>query len=106
MLTCSAIQFAYGNNYNTQTLVLKNTVVNLSNFIYKNKTSSSSILFDGATLVPKAAAANFMPSGLPSPTLGADGLVISNAFDVTVAVAMKGAGGLVKKGDEIGRAHV
>ena len=99
VLTCSAIQFAYGNNYNTQTLVLKNTVVNLSNFIYKNKTSSSSILFDGATLVPKAAAANFMPSGLPSPTLGADGLVISNAFDVTAAVGMKGTGGLVKKGD-------
>ena len=62
-------------------------------------TSSSSILFDGATLVPKAAAANFMPSGLPSPTLGADGLVISNAFDVTAAVGMKGTGGLVKKGD-------
>ena len=99
VLTCSAIQFAYGGNYNTQTLVLKNTVVNLSNFIYKNKTASSSILFDGATLVPKAASADFMPSGLPSPTLGADGLVISNAFNVTAAVAMKGTGGLVKKGD-------
>ena len=98
VLTCSAIQFAYGNNYNTQTLVLKNTVVNLSNFIYKNKTASSSILFDGAVLVPKAASADFMPSGLPSPTLGAGGLVISNAFDVTAAVGMKGAGGIVKKG--------
>ena len=101
VLTCGNILFAYGtgNAISTQTLVLKNTVVNLSNFIYKNKTSSSSILFDGTTLVPKAAAANFMPSGLPSPTLGADGLVISNAFDVTAAVGMKGTGGLVKKGD-------
>ena len=98
VLTCSDIQFAYGSNYSTQTLVLKNSVVNLSTFIYKNKTASSSILFDGATLVPKAAAANFMPSGLPSPTLGAGGLVISNAFDVTAAVGMKGTGGLVKKG--------
>ncbi|MBR0506333.1 MAG: autotransporter-associated beta strand repeat-containing protein [Kiritimatiellae bacterium] len=98
VLSCSAIQFAYDANYSTQTVVLKNSVVNLSNFIYKNKTSSSSILFDGARLVPKAAAANFMPSGLPSPTLGADGLVISNAFDVTAAVGMKGTGGLVKMG--------
>ena len=98
VLTCSDIQFAYGSNYSTQTLVLKNSVVNLADFIYKNKTAESSILFDGATLVPKAAAANFMPSGLPSPTLGAGGLVISNAFDVTVAVSMTGTGGIVKQG--------
>ncbi|MBQ7188690.1 MAG: autotransporter-associated beta strand repeat-containing protein [Kiritimatiellae bacterium] len=99
VLTCSAIQFAYGSsNYSTQTLVLKNTVVYLSNFIYKNKKADSSILFDGATLVPKAEAVNFMPSGLPSPTLGANGLVISNAFDVTADVGMKGTGGLVKMG--------
>ena len=100
VLTCSDIRFAYSSGKgSTQTLVFKNTLANLAKFVFNKKTDASSILFDGATLVPKAAAANFMPSGLPSPTLGADGLVISNAFDVTAAVGMKGPGGLVKKGD-------
>ena len=100
VLMCSDIRFAYSSSKgSTQTLVFKNTVANLAKFVFNKKTDASSILFDGATLVPKAAAANFMPSGLPSPTLGADGLVISNAFDVTAAVGMKGTGGLVKKGD-------
>ena len=99
VLTCGDIQFAYGTSGgNTQTLILKDSLVNLSSFLFRHITAASSILFDGATLVPRAAAANFMPSGLPSPTLGAGGLVISNAFDVTVAVGMKGAGGLVKMG--------
>lgn len=100
VLTCSDIRFAYSSGKgSTQTLVFKNTLANLAKFVFNKKTDASSILFDGATLVPKAAAANFMPSDLPSPTLGADGLVISNAFDVTAAVGMKGTGGLVKKGD-------
>lgn len=100
VLMCSDIRFAYSSSKgSTQTLVFKNTVANLAKFVFNKKTDASSILFDGATLVPKAAAANFMPAGLPSPTLGADGLVISNAFDVTAAVAMKGTGGLVKKGN-------
>ena len=99
VLTCSAIQFAYASNKGgTQTLVLKNTVVYLSTLIYNHKTADSSILFDGATLVPKAEAMNFLPSGLPSPTLGANGLVISNAFEVTADVGMKGEGDLVKMG--------
>ena len=49
--------------------------------------------------MPKAAAATLLPSGLPTPQLGAGGLVISNAFDVGVAVGMAGAGGFVKEGD-------
>ena len=100
VLTCSDIKFAYGTSKGTtQTVVFKDTVVNFAKFVFNRKTDASSILFDGATLVPKAAAANFMPAGLPKPTLGAGGLVISNAFDVTAAVGMTGAGGLVKKGD-------
>ena len=101
VLTCGNIQFSYGtgNNISTQTLVLKNTLVNLGTFAFQRKAADSSILFDGATFVPTGAAANFMPSGLPSPVLGADGVVISNAFDVGVAASMTGAGGLVKKGD-------
>ena len=101
VLTCGNIQFAYGtaNDISTQTLVLKNTLVNLATFAFQRKAADSSILFDGATFVPTGAAANFMPSGLPSPVLGTDGVVISNAFDVGVAANMTGAGGLVKKGD-------
>ena len=101
VLTCGNILFAYGtgNAISTQTLVLKNTLVNLSTFVFNRKADDSSILFDGATLVPKAAAADFMPSGLPTPQLGTGGLVISNAFDVTVAVGMAGAGGIVKTGN-------
>ena len=100
VLTCSDIKFAYGaSKGTTQTVVFKDTVVNFAKFVFNRKTDASSILFDGATLVPKAAAANFMPAGLPKPMLGAGGLVISNAFDVTAAVGMTGAGGLVKKGD-------
>ena len=101
VLTCGNILFAYGtgNAISTQTLVLKNTLVNLSTFVFNRKADDSSILFDGATLVPRAAAATLLPSGLPTPQLGAGGLVISNAFDVGVAVGMAGAGGLVKEGD-------
>ena len=101
VLTCGNIQFAYGtgNVISNQTLVLKNTLVNLSSFVFQRKTDDSSILFDGTTLVPTGAAADFLPSGLPTPQLGAGGLVISNAFDVGVAVGMAGAGGLVKKGE-------
>ncbi|MBR1586986.1 MAG: autotransporter-associated beta strand repeat-containing protein [Kiritimatiellae bacterium] len=99
VLTCSDINFAYGTSKGaTQTVVFKDTVVNFAKFVFNRNTDASSILFDGATLVPKAAAANFMPAGLPKPTLGAGGLVISNAFDVTAAVGMTGEGGLVKKG--------
>ena len=101
VLTCGNILFAYGtgNAISTQTLVFKNTLVNLSTFIFNRKAADSSILFDGATLVPRAAAATLLPSGLPTPQLGTGGLVISNAFDVGVAVGMAGAGGLVKMGD-------
>ena len=101
VLTCGNILFAYGtgNAISTQTFVLKNTLVNLSTFVFNRKADDSSILFDGATLVPRAAAATLLPSGLPTPQLGAGGLVISNAFDVGVAVGMAGAGGLVKEGD-------
>ena len=101
VLTCGNILFAYGtgNAISTQTLVLKNTLVNLSTFIFNRKANDSSILFDGATLVPKAAAATLLPSGLPTPQLGTGGLVISNAFNAGVAVGMAGAGGLVKMGD-------
>ena len=103
VLSCGNIQFSYGtaNNISTQTLVLKNTLVNLSSFVFRRKADDSSILFDGATLVPTGAAADFLPSGLPTPQLGAGGLVISNAFDVTVAAGMTGAGGLVKKGEGV-----
>ncbi|MBQ9430621.1 MAG: autotransporter-associated beta strand repeat-containing protein [Kiritimatiellae bacterium] len=101
VLTCGNIQFAYGtgDSISTQTLVLKDTLVNFPGFVFQRKADGSSILFDGATLVPTGEAANFMPSGLPSPTLGAGGLVISNAYDVGVAAGMTGAGGLVKKGE-------
>ena len=101
VLTCGNILFAYGtgNAISTQTLVFKNTLVNLSTFIFNRKAADSSILFDGATLVPKAAAATLLPSGLPTPQLGTGGLVISNAFDAGVAVSMAGVGGLVKMGD-------
>ena len=101
VLTCRNIQFSYGtaNAISTQTLVLKDTLVNLANFVFMKKVADSSILFDGATLVPTGTAATFLPSGLPTPQLGAGGLVISNAFDVGVAVGMAGAGGLVKKGE-------
>ncbi len=103
VLSCGNIQFSYGtaNNISTQTLVLKNTLVNLSSFVFRRKADGSSILFDGATLVPTGAAADFLPSGLPTPQLGAGGLVISNAFDVGVAAGMTGAGGLVKKGEGV-----
>ncbi len=103
VLTCRNIQFSYGtaNAISTQTLVLKDTLVNLANFVFMKKVADSSILFDGATLVPTGAAATFLPSGLPTPQLGAGGLVISNAFDVGVAVGMAGAGGLVKKGEGV-----
>jgi autotransporter-associated beta strand protein len=101
VLSCGNIQFSYGtaNAISNQTLVLNNTLVNLSSFVFRRKADDSSILFDGATLVPTGAAADFLPSGLPTPQLGAGGLVISNAFDVGVAVGMAGAGGLVKEGD-------
>ena len=101
VLTCGNILFAYGtgNAISTQTLVLKDTLVNLSTFIFNRKADDSSILFDGATLVPRAAAATLLPSGLPTPQLGTGGLVISNAFDAGVAVGMAGAGGLVKMGE-------
>ena len=103
VLTCGSIQFSYGtgNAISTQTLVLKDTVVYFPTFVFQRKADDSSILFDGATLVPTGAAADFMPSGLPTPQLGAGGLVISNAFDVAVAVGMTGAGGLVKKGEGV-----
>lgn len=103
VLTCGNIQFSYGtgNAISTQTLVLKNTLVKLSSFVFRRKADGSSILFDRATLVPTGAAADFLPSGLPTPQLGAGGLVISNAFDVGVAVGMTGAGGLVKKGEGV-----
>ncbi|MBQ9430622.1 MAG: hypothetical protein IJU44_03635 [Kiritimatiellae bacterium] len=100
VLTCSDLRFSYNNSKgNSQTVILKDTLVNLAKFVYYHKTAASSILFDGATLVPTGAAANFMPSGLPTTTLGAGGLVISNAYDVTAALSMTGEGGLVKKGD-------
>ena len=100
VLTCGEIQFAYSTSGgNTQTLILKNSLVNLSSFLFRHKTAASSILFDGATLVPKAASASFIPTGLPTPVLGAGGLIISNAFDVSVAVGMTGEGGIVKKGN-------
>ena len=99
-LTCSSICIGYDSNKgNTQTVVLKDTLVNLMRFVYNHKTAESSILLDGTTFVPKEARTDFMPSGLPSPTIGPGGLVISNAFDVTAAVGMKGAGGIVKKGN-------
>ena len=103
VLTCGDIQFSYGtaNAISTQTLVLKNTLVTLSSFVFRRKADDSSILFDGTTLVPTGAAADFLPSGLPTPQLGAGGLVISNAFDVGVAAGMTGAGGLVKKGEGV-----
>ena len=99
VLTCGSLNFGYASNKGAaQTLVLKDTTVNLSKIVYNHKTPASSILFDGATLVPKAAAATFVPSGLPTPQLGTGGLIISNAFDVGVALGMAGAGGLVKTG--------
>ena len=67
--------------------------------IKKNNTpvDGSSVVFDGATLVPTAAG-SFLPDlGIPV-TIGANGLVISNDFNVTVAAPLAGEGKLTKKG--------
>ncbi|MBO7683232.1 MAG: autotransporter-associated beta strand repeat-containing protein [Kiritimatiellae bacterium] len=105
-LTCGRILFGYSSSTyptpNTQTLSMKDSVAFISKFVgVSQATASSSIRFDGAVLVPKAAAADFLPNSsvIPTPTLGAGGLIVSNNYDVTIAKGLAGAGALVKKGD-------
>ena len=78
MFTCGVVQFGYntGANYASpgkQTLILKDSVANVTRFSGVSMNSSSSILFDGATLVPKSARTDFLPANnkIPTPTLGA-----------------------------------
>ena len=65
-LTCGQILFGYSNTYptpNTQTLSIKDSVAVISKFVGSiAATTSSSVRFDGAVLVPKAAAADFLPN--------------------------------------------
>ncbi len=91
-LTCGRILFGYSSSTyptpNTQTLSMKDSVAFISKFVgVSQATASSSIRFDGAVLVPKAAATDFLPNSaiLPTPTLGAGGLFVSNSYDGTIA---------------------
>ena len=106
--TCGVVHFGYGtgDTYKSpgaQTMILKDSVANITRFNGNACNENSSIFFDGATLVPKSEAANFLPNSatIPSPTIGAGGLIVSNAYDITIAKGMTGAGGLVKMGDGV-----
>ena len=105
-LTCGRILFGYSSSTyptpNTQTLSMKDSVAFISKFVgVSQATASSSIRFDGAVLVPKAATTDFLPNSaiLPTPTLGAGGLIVSNSYDVTIAKGLAGSGKLVKEGN-------
>ena len=73
------------------------TTVNVAGFKKNAVHEESSVLFDGATLVPTAEGDLLPNLGVPT-TIEAGGLVISNDFDITVAAPLTGAGKLTKKG--------
>ena len=73
------------------------TMVKVAGFKKNAVHAESYILFDDATLVPTAAGDLLPNLGVPT-TIGANGLIISNDYDVAVAAPLTGEGKLTKKG--------
>lgn len=93
---CSNFTFGYNTSLpSRQAVTIKDSVLRISKFYGVKLATTASFLLDGAVLVPKAVEANFFPNNaeIPTPTLGAGGLTVSNAYDVTIA---RGIAGLVR----------